>query len=139
MVNLPEIPIRIFEEFEVGNGKNYLHPRKSPVLFARSVNILVRMARFRPEKKQAPKGTSASLGIPLQPEHSDSHYCIVYIFGHTNQDATLGVTFSLFRIPPNQILTCIFGATPLHVLCFCRGFQEATELPDVMDIANSEP
>ena len=25
-VNLPELPIRNSEEFEVGNGKNYLHP-----------------------------------------------------------------------------------------------------------------
>ena len=41
--NLPELPIRNSEEFEVGNGKNYLHPKKSPVFFSRSVNILVRM------------------------------------------------------------------------------------------------
>ena len=26
-VNLPELPIRNFEEFEVGNGKNYLHSK----------------------------------------------------------------------------------------------------------------
>ena len=42
-VNLPELPIRNSEEFEVGNGKNYLHPKKSPVFFSRSVKILVRM------------------------------------------------------------------------------------------------
>ena len=39
-----ELPIRNSEEFEVGNGKkNYLHPQKSPVFFARSVKLLVRM------------------------------------------------------------------------------------------------
>ena len=43
LVNLPELPIRNSEEFEVGNGKNYLHPKKSPVFFSRSVKILVRM------------------------------------------------------------------------------------------------
>ena len=42
-VNLPELPIRNSEEFEVGNGKNYLHPTKSTTIFTRSVNILVRM------------------------------------------------------------------------------------------------
>ena len=42
-VNLPELPIRNSEEFEVGNRKNYLHPRKSPIFFSRSVKILVRM------------------------------------------------------------------------------------------------
>ena len=31
------------EEFEVSNGKNYLHPDKSPEFLPRSVNILVRM------------------------------------------------------------------------------------------------
>ena len=31
------------EEFEVGNGKTYLHPKQSPISFSRSVNILVRM------------------------------------------------------------------------------------------------
>ena len=35
--------IRKSEEFEVGNGKNYLHPTKSPVFFTRSVKILVRV------------------------------------------------------------------------------------------------
>ena len=42
-VNLPELPIRNFEEFEVGNGKNYIHSKKSPVFFNQSVKILVRM------------------------------------------------------------------------------------------------
>ena len=33
-VNLPELPIRNLEEFEVGNGKNcYLHPKKFPVFW----------------------------------------------------------------------------------------------------------
>ena len=30
---------QIREEFEVGNGKNYLHPRKSPAFFSRSEKI----------------------------------------------------------------------------------------------------
>ena len=51
-VNLPELPIRNSEEFEVGNGKNYLHRKKSPVFFSRSVKILVTMvvnfSRFFP-------------------------------------------------------------------------------------------
>ena len=42
-VNFPELPIRNSEEFEVGNGKNYLHPKKSPIFFSRSVKILARM------------------------------------------------------------------------------------------------
>ena len=32
-VNLPELPIRNSEEFEVGNGKNFLHPKKIPRIF----------------------------------------------------------------------------------------------------------
>ena len=31
-VNLPELPIRNSEEFEVGNGKNYLHSPKIPIV-----------------------------------------------------------------------------------------------------------
>ena len=42
-VYLPESPIRNSEEFEVGNGKNSLHPPKSPIFVSRSVKILVRM------------------------------------------------------------------------------------------------
>ena len=33
------------EEFEVGNGKYYQHPKKSPIFFSRSVKSLVRMVR----------------------------------------------------------------------------------------------
>ena len=45
-VNSPELPIRNSQEFEVGNGKNYLHP-KNPSIFSRSVKILVRMVKIR--------------------------------------------------------------------------------------------
>ena len=31
--NLTELPIRNSEEFEVGNGKKYLHPKKIPSIF----------------------------------------------------------------------------------------------------------
>ena len=41
-----KLPIQNSEEFEVGNGKNYLHPKKSLVFFSRSVKILVRMVNF---------------------------------------------------------------------------------------------
>ena len=40
-VNLPELPIRNSPEFEVGNGKNYLHPQPVVVFSSRSVKILV--------------------------------------------------------------------------------------------------
>ena len=36
--NLPDLPIQKSEELEVGNGKNYLHP-KSPIFFNRSVKM----------------------------------------------------------------------------------------------------
>ena len=30
-VSLQELPIQPSEEFEVGNGKNYLHPKRCPI------------------------------------------------------------------------------------------------------------
>ena len=48
-----------FEEFEVGNGKNYLHPQKSPIFFSRSVKILVRMVH---PSKEIQKGRQRRYG-----------------------------------------------------------------------------
>ena len=48
-VNLAKLPIQKSEEFEVGNGKNYRHPKKSPIFLRRSVKILVRIFFFAPD------------------------------------------------------------------------------------------
>ena len=42
-VNLAKLLIQNSEEFEVGNVKNYQHPKISPIFFSWSVTFLVRM------------------------------------------------------------------------------------------------
>ena len=44
-VNLAKFPTQNSPEFEVGNGKNYRHPKKSPIFYSRSVKNLVRMVK----------------------------------------------------------------------------------------------
>ena len=80
--NLAKLPIQKSEEFEVGNGKNYRPPKRSPIFFSRSANILVRMVP-RPSVNSRPfpktprtsqkfpgdfSGTSFSVDFKRNPE-----------------------------------------------------------------------